>query len=210
MVSRLKATTQKLSSCIPLRVLLPAVNRTYTTLLAKKAYQRIPALMSVLAESFSSVQPSDLNAAIPDLGTFFLKVLEFREDISNSEDSMEVDESELATEDVVIVEESASKALVALVLKLSEATFRPLYYKLYDWAARNSQYKQRSITFYRFVDKINLLPMWSTVKEIQISVLLFTRLSIYLQAFSQHSGMPKIFVCSLCWSLSQACSCVTK
>ncbi|XP_076168689.1 HEAT repeat containing 1 homolog l(2)k09022 [Ptiloglossa arizonensis] len=146
-VSRLKATTQKLSSCIPLRVLLPAVNRTYVTLLTKRSYRCVPALMTVLAESFNSVQPTDLNTALPDLGTFFLKVLQFREDIF--EDNMEVDDSELTLKDVVIVEESASRALVALVLKLSEATFRPFYYKLYDWAARNPQYKQRSITFYR-------------------------------------------------------------
>ncbi|XP_043266082.1 HEAT repeat-containing protein 1 [Colletes gigas] len=146
-VSRLKATTQKLSSCISLRVLLPAVNRTYDTLLAKKTYQCIPALMTVLAESFNSVQPADLSAAIPDLGIFFLKVLQFREDISN--DEMEIDDSEVTLRNVVVVEESASKALVALILKLSEATFRPFYYKLYDWAARNPQYKQRSITFYR-------------------------------------------------------------
>ncbi|XP_031838490.1 HEAT repeat containing 1 homolog l(2)k09022 [Nomia melanderi] len=148
-VSRLRATTQKLSSCVPLRVLLPAVNRTYITLFTKRSYYCIPALMTVLAESFNNVQPADLRAAIPDLGTFFLKVLQFREDISNSADDMEVDDAESVLKDVVIVEESTSKALVALVLKLSEATFRPLYYKLYDWAARNPQYKQRSITFYR-------------------------------------------------------------
>ena len=151
MVSRLNATTQKLSSCIPLRILLPAVNRTYATLLAKKSYQRVPALMNVLVESFNSASPNDINAAISDLGTFFLKVLQFREDISNTEDDMEIDESELTMKDVVIIEENASKALVALTLKLSETTFRPLYYKLYDWAARNPQHKQRSITFYRFV-----------------------------------------------------------
>lgn len=148
-VSRLTATTQKLSSCVPLRVLLPAVNRTYVTLLTKKLYQCIPALMTVLANSFSSVQPSDLNVAIPDLGTFFLKVLQFREDISESEEEMEVDGTEVTMKDVIMVEQSASKALVALVLKLSETTFKPLYYKLYDWAARNPQHKQRSITFFR-------------------------------------------------------------
>lgn len=152
MVSRLNATTQKLSSCIPLRILLPAVNRTYTTLLAKKSYQRVPALMNVLVESFNSAPPNDINAAISDLGTFFLKVLQFREDISSTEDDIDIDNSELTMkDDVVIIEENASKALVALTLKLSETTFRPLYYKLYDWAARNPQHKQRNITFYRFV-----------------------------------------------------------
>ncbi|KAG7207619.1 hypothetical protein KM043_009240 [Ampulex compressa] len=148
-VSRLKATTQKLSSCIPLRVLLPAVNRTYGKLLAKKIYGCVPALMQVLADSFSSVQPGDLSLAIPDLATFFLKVLQFREEIVSSEDDMEVDDADITANDIVVVEESASKALVALVLKLSEATFRPLYYRLYDWATRNPQHKQRAITFYR-------------------------------------------------------------
>nr|XP_033335070.1 HEAT repeat-containing protein 1 [Megalopta genalis]XP_033335071.1 HEAT repeat-containing protein 1 [Megalopta genalis] len=147
-VSRLRATTQKLSSCIPLRVLLPAVNRTYDTLLGKRSYECVPALMTVLAESFNNVQPNELSAAIPDLGTFFLKVLQLREDLPSTTESMETDD-QLTLEDVVVVEESASKALVALVLKLSEAMFRPLYYKLYDWAARNPQHKQRSITFYR-------------------------------------------------------------
>lgn len=102
--------------------------------------------MNVLVESFNSAQPNDINAVIPDLGTFFLKVLQFREDISNP-----CHPPELTLKDVVVVEESASKALVALVLKLSETTFRPLYYKLYDWAARNPQYKERNITFYRLI-----------------------------------------------------------
>lgn len=133
-----------------MRVLLPAVNKTYDVLLKKKTYHCIAPLMSVLAESFGSIQPSDLNAAIPDLVTFFLKVLQFREEVTVSVGEMEVD-GEATLADVATVEENASKALVALVLKLSEATFRPLYYRLYDWAARNSQFKQRNITFYRLV-----------------------------------------------------------
>ncbi|KAJ8670534.1 hypothetical protein QAD02_001793 [Eretmocerus hayati] len=147
-VSRLKATMQKLSSCIPLRVLLPAINKTYDALLVKKSFQCIPPLMSILAESFSAVQSSELTSALPDLATFFLKVLQFREDVKISKGEMEVD-GEIRLKDVTSVEESASKALVSLVLKLSETTFRPLYYRLYDWAARNPQHKQRNITFYR-------------------------------------------------------------
>lgn len=104
--------------------------------------------MSILAESFTKVQTLELSSAISDLIAFFLKVLQFREDVVISNEEMEVD-GEVTLTDVTNVEESASQALVSLVLKLSEATFRPLYYKLYDWAARNPQYKQRNITFYR-------------------------------------------------------------
>ncbi|XP_018045591.1 PREDICTED: HEAT repeat-containing protein 1 [Atta colombica] len=144
-ISRLKATTQKLSSCIPLRVLLPAVNGTYQLLLDTKSYICIPSLMNVLAESFDSVPPTELKVEVDNLANFFLQVLQFREQI---EDNMENDQ-QITLKSIVAVEESASKALVALLLKLSEVTFRPFYDKLYRWAANDTQHKQRSITFYR-------------------------------------------------------------
>ncbi|EGI62269.1 PREDICTED: HEAT repeat-containing protein 1 [Acromyrmex echinatior] len=144
-ISRLKATTQKLSSCIPLRVLLPAVNGTYQLLLDKKSYICIPSLMSVLAESFDNVSPTELKVEVDNLANFFLQVLQFRERIENN---MENDQ-QITLKDIVAVEESASKVLVALLLKLSEVTFRPFYDKLYGWAANDTQHKQRNITFYR-------------------------------------------------------------
>lgn len=140
---------------MPLRILLPAVNRTYQNLLTKKSYYCIPSLMSVLAESFDSVQPVELRVAIPDLSKFFLEALQFRESIENSEDDMEVDDAENTVKSIAAVEESASKALVALVLKLSEATFRPLYEDLYKWAEKSTKHKQRNITFYRYVRSEN-------------------------------------------------------
>ncbi|XP_014600761.1 PREDICTED: HEAT repeat-containing protein 1 isoform X1 [Polistes canadensis] len=148
-VSRLKLTTQKLASYVPLRVLLPAINKTYDKLYKKKSYKCIPPLLNILSESFVSIPNADLTAAIPDLTNFFLKVFQFREDIvSNQEDHIEINEVDLF-KDIQIVEENAGKALVSLVLKLSEATFRPLYYRFYDWAARNLDHKERNITFFR-------------------------------------------------------------
>ncbi|KAL0099405.1 hypothetical protein PUN28_020146 [Cardiocondyla obscurior] len=146
-LSRLKATTQKLSSCIPLRVLLPAVNETYEMLLNKKSYKCIPSLMNVLAESFDSVPPAELKVEVDNLANFFLEVLQFRERV---EDGVNMDNNTQVTlKDIVSVEESASDALIALLLKLSEVTFRPLYDKLYGWAANDTLHKQRNITFYR-------------------------------------------------------------
>ncbi|XP_050461226.1 HEAT repeat-containing protein 1 [Cataglyphis hispanica] len=149
-ISRLKMTTQKLSNCIPLRVLLPAVNRTYQILLNKKSYQCIPSLMSVLAESFESVQPADLKMEVDNLANFFLEVLQFREHIGSIDDNVKTEEDiKITLKAIVAVEESASKTMVALVLKLSEATFKPLYNKFYGWAANDTQHKHRNITFYR-------------------------------------------------------------
>jgi len=133
-------------------VLLPAVNGTYQLLLDTKSYICIPSLMSVLAESFDSVPPTELKVEVDNLANFFLQVLQFRERI---EDNMENDQ-QITLKSIVAVEESASKALVALLLKLSEVTFRPFYDKLYGWAANDIQHKQRSITFYRYQQyKIN-------------------------------------------------------
>lgn len=101
--------------------------------------------MSVLAESFDSVPPTELKVEVDNLANFFLEVLQFRERI---EDNMKTDDAQ--AENIIAVEESASKALVALVLKLSEVTFRPLYDKLYGWAVNDTQHKQRNITFYRY------------------------------------------------------------
>lgn len=149
-------TTQKLSNCIPLRVLLPAVNRTYQILLTKKSYQCIPSLMSVLAESFESVQPADLKIEVDNLANFFLEVLQFREHIGSTDDNVKTEEDTKATlKDIVAIEESASKTMVALVLKLSEATFKPLYNKFYGWSANDTQHKHRNITFYRYKKLIN-------------------------------------------------------
>ncbi|XP_015171671.1 PREDICTED: HEAT repeat-containing protein 1 isoform X2 [Polistes dominula] len=147
-VSRLKSITQKLASYVPLRVLLPAINKTYDKLYKRNSYKCIPPLLNILSESFVSIPSADLTAAIPDLTSFFLKVFQFREDIVSSDDLMKIDGVDLF-KNIQIVEENAGKALVALVLKLSEATFRPLYYRFYDWATRNSDHKERNITFFR-------------------------------------------------------------
>lgn len=138
---------QKISTSVPLRVLLPTVAETYDLLLSKKLYSCVDPLMNVLADSFANAQAADLNTSIQSLAGFFLKVLQFREDLTAGTGNVD-DE---ALKSIAQIEESASKALVTLVLKLSEATFRPLFYRLYDWAARNPNKKLRNITFYRCI-----------------------------------------------------------
>lgn len=169
MVSRLKMIMQKLSSCIPLRVLLPAVSKTYEKLLSMKCYKRIPSLINILADSFENVSSTDLNVAIPNLSEFFLKVLQFREDIEDSkDDQMYVDND--TSENIVEVEESTSRAVVTMVLKLSEATFRPFYADFYKWAEKSTTHKQRNITFYRCV--YNFIILMKIIEKRNIIILL--------------------------------------
>ncbi len=53
-------------------------------------------------------------------------------------------------DEVDAAEEPVVTALVSLVLKLSEASFRPLFFQLYDWATRlpTDGRKERLVSFY--------------------------------------------------------------
>lgn len=138
--SKLKGTRQKLASTVPTRVLVPAVENAYKDLISKKQLDAVGPLMSVLAESFVGLTSADLTALQSTLSDFFLSALQFR--CSSGAD--------VTQDQVDVVENHVIKALVAFVLKLSETSFRPLYFRLYEWATRlNENNKERTITFYK-------------------------------------------------------------
>nr|CAI5863815.1 unnamed protein product [Callosobruchus analis] len=136
-VSKIVVIKQKIGSVIPTRVLLPSVENCYEKLSENKSFKGIGALMDVLAENMTNLQGPELNSNISDLTSFFLNVLKFR------------DEKDASLEDANEVEAHVVRALTVLILKLSESSFRPLYYKLYDWAVRGEIKSERVITFYR-------------------------------------------------------------
>ncbi|XP_052757837.1 HEAT repeat-containing protein 1 [Galleria mellonella] len=141
-VTKLATIKKKIAASIPPRVLIPVTNETHQLLLGKENYDAIGPLMSVLAESFSNVTTADFTALQQDLTTFFLSALQLRSDAVKKE----IDDAIInSAEDEVI------NALVRLVLKLSETSFRPFYFKIYDWAIRSNVegHKDRVITFYR-------------------------------------------------------------
>lgn len=95
--------------------------------------------MNVLAESFVGLGSADLMALQRTLTDFFLSALQFRS----------VCGPDVATDQVEDVESHVIKALVAFVLKLSETSFRPLYFKFFEWATHIEKDKERTITFYK-------------------------------------------------------------
>lgn len=141
-VSKLAYIKKKIAAAIPPRVLIPVVNETHQMLLAKENFDAIGPVMSVLADSFANVTTADFTALQQDLTSFFLNALQLRSDVADKDIDAAVIDS---AEDEVV------NALVSLVLKLSETSFRPFYFKLYDWAIRTNVegQKERAITFYR-------------------------------------------------------------
>nr|XP_021187180.2 HEAT repeat-containing protein 1 [Helicoverpa armigera] len=146
-VTKLLTIKKKIASSIPPRVLIPVVNQTHQMLLEKEDYDAVGPVMLVLADSFANVTTADFTALQQDLTTFFLSALQLRSDAV--EKDVDADVVDRAEDEVV-------NALVCLVLKLSETSFRPFYFKIYDWAIRTNVdgHKDRAITFYRLSSAI--------------------------------------------------------
>lgn len=141
-VAKLANIKKKIAGAIPPRVLIPAVSETHQMLLRKGKFDAIGPVMSVLADSFANVTTADFTALQQDLTTFFLAALQLRSDAVDSDIDLAI---------IDRAEDEVVKALVNLVLKLSETSFRPFYFKIYDWAIRTNVegQKDRVITFYR-------------------------------------------------------------
>ncbi|XP_054622687.1 HEAT repeat-containing protein 1 [Dunckerocampus dactyliophorus] len=137
---RLASLRSSLATKLPPRVLLPVLTRCYSVLVVAKKGQ-LGALMSILQEHISHMERDQLNFHQSELSTFFLTALDFR---------AEHCQGDLARTEQI--EGSVIECLVAMVMKLSELTFRPLFFKLFDWSKSGS--KERLLTFFRLTNCI--------------------------------------------------------
>lgn len=139
-LSKLDAIWKKLATALTLRILIPMIDQSYKKCIEERdIIAAVGPLMQLLAESLSHLSGTEIQPYQHDLGAFFVRALQFR-----SENELEADAMD-AQEDHII------NAFVGMVLKLSESSFRPLYYKIYDWAIRGDVSVDRAITFYRLV-----------------------------------------------------------
>ncbi|XP_068088359.1 HEAT repeat-containing protein 1 isoform X2 [Hyperolius riggenbachi] len=139
-VSALKTT---LSTKLPARVLLPAVTKCYCHLVDTKQHKCLPSLMDVLREHIATMEKQQLSSHQSELTSFFLKALDYR-----------AEHSEADLENIGNAEGHIINCLIIMVMKLSEATFRPLFFKLFDWCRTEGASKDRLLTFCRLADCI--------------------------------------------------------
>ncbi|CAH1776175.1 unnamed protein product [Owenia fusiformis] len=138
---RLKAVKQRIAAAIPARVLVPTIESCYSNIVDKDV-SRVQSLLEILGDHITNLNKEDLKSYHSAIFNFFLVVLDYRVLHTQSESA-----------DLDAVEASASEAVMSLVMKLSEASFRPMFFKLYDWATRNDASTERLLTFYRLVDR---------------------------------------------------------
>uniref|UniRef100_A0A3Q0SAU3 HEAT repeat-containing protein 1 n=1 Tax=Amphilophus citrinellus TaxID=61819 RepID=A0A3Q0SAU3_AMPCI len=138
--TRLSSLKSTLATKLPPRVLLPTLSRCYNSLVVNKKV-RLGALLSILKEHIAQMEKDQLNFHQSELTTFFLTALDFRSEHCQGD-----------LEKTAQVEGCVIDCLIAMVMKLSEVTFRPLFFKLFDWSKPDR--KDRLLTFYRLSDRI--------------------------------------------------------
>uniref|UniRef100_A0A182PPT4 HEAT repeat-containing protein 1 n=1 Tax=Anopheles epiroticus TaxID=199890 RepID=A0A182PPT4_9DIPT len=140
MLSRLAMIWDNLTNALTPRVLLPAIEDCYHGLIEAKELNAIGPLMSLLSNMFSKMKSSSFDTIRSEVTELFLTALQFR--CYNST----TDTFTLAAIDAA--EAHVIKAFVMLILKLSESTFRPLFYQVFEWSIRETSSNDRAITFF--------------------------------------------------------------
>uniref|UniRef100_G3MLV5 HEAT repeat-containing protein 1 n=1 Tax=Amblyomma maculatum TaxID=34609 RepID=G3MLV5_AMBMU len=139
---RLESTSSHLARHVPARVLIPAIEESFQQLSNFAA--ALTPLMSVLGELISNLEKSDLKGHLPQLQELVLQLLAYRRD------KPEVDEEEVSG-----VESGIVGVVTSLSFKLSEDTFRPFFYKIYNWAAVEEKDKNKVLTFYHLTERLS-------------------------------------------------------
>uniref|UniRef100_A0A8C5LBN1 HEAT repeat-containing protein 1 n=2 Tax=Jaculus jaculus TaxID=51337 RepID=A0A8C5LBN1_JACJA len=139
---RLTSLKKTLATRLSPRVFLPAISKTFKQI-QKTWKNHMGPYMSILQEHIGVMKKDELLSHQSQLTTFFLEALDFR--VQHSEDDLE----EVGKTESYIIE-----CLVAMVVKLSEVTFRPLFFKLFDWAKTEDAPKDRLLTFYNLANHI--------------------------------------------------------
>ncbi|NWS42028.1 HEAT1 protein, partial [Probosciger aterrimus] len=124
------------------RIFLPAVMKCYSEVANTRKNCLVP-LMNILKEHIVTMEKEHLISHQSELTAFFMKALDFRTD--HAKDDLE----EVGKTETYIID-----CLISMVMKLSEASFRPLFFKLFDWSKTESALKDRLLTFHRIADCI--------------------------------------------------------
>ncbi|XP_069708455.1 HEAT repeat-containing protein 1 isoform X2 [Phaenicophaeus curvirostris] len=124
------------------RILLPAVTKCYSEV-ANTRKNCLGSLMNILKEHIVVMEKENLISHQSELTAFFMKALDFRTE--HAQDDLE----EVGKTEACIID-----CLLSMVMKLSEASFRPLFFKLFDWSRTESTLKDRLLTFHRIADCI--------------------------------------------------------
>lgn len=152
--AKLQIIWNSLANLVPKRVMFKVIDSLFEQV-AEKSPLLVVELMNLFRQSCENIESTDVEVVVKIFKTFMIKALSYRS-THHSVDLALIERVEI----------SFGEAFSALIPKLTESTFRPIFYHLIDWAIRNENEKQfdkengvcslpaqcyqRSIAFYRF------------------------------------------------------------
>ncbi|KAL8576538.1 hypothetical protein ACOMHN_003096 [Nucella lapillus] len=138
----LKQTSKSIAALSP-RVFLPTLESCYTILLESGKQECVTSMLSVLSQHLSGLSREDLHLNHHQLMDFFLVALDFRD----------TQRKEVSHEIIDKTEEAIIDTIVAMVMKMTEGTLRPMLLKVFEWATKEGK-RDRVISFYRLADSL--------------------------------------------------------
>lgn len=148
-IGKISKIWTSLGHLVPARVLVPAIEQVYDKIMHKGLYNSIEPLMDLMYEIFQNVEGKDVKTHQTELTEFFLKAMQFRSEVDGK---MNIEIKEINDIELCII-----KALVGLIMKLSEGSFRPLFESIFTWAIRDEPDNyNRAITFFRLTNEVSM------------------------------------------------------
>ncbi|KAK6179629.1 hypothetical protein SNE40_011943 [Patella caerulea] len=138
---RLQLVRHLLATSLPSRVIIPCIVSCYDKLVTHD-WECLVFLMLILKEHINEMKKEDLENHHNQLLLFFFNCLDFR-----------LHYSQVGEEGVIKIEDSVIQTITSMVMKMSEASFRPMMFKVFDWATRDG-IKDRTLILYRLSDHL--------------------------------------------------------
>jgi hypothetical protein len=166
---KLTQLRSSLATLIPMRLLVPILNEqsmikeedNYNEIIGNVEYY-----MQLARVSIQKANQEDILANIRILCSIFIHLFDLRAKFdeskrnnnnnNNNKNKKKNKDDESMIEDNVKLskfEDHVMAAFCELTFKLSEDLFKPIFFKLYEWATANDPPKERLITFYRITLK---------------------------------------------------------
>jgi len=157
---KLNHLRSSMATLIPLRLLLPIFNENSnlsqaSSLTYRITLKNIEFYMQMVVVATRTVSQEDLLTNIRLVRSMFMNLFEIRTVLmtefkasTTKKSSSEAKIFKFAS-DLCKYEDHVIEAFSELVIKLSEDLFKPIFFKLFEWATMNEAPKDRLITFYR-------------------------------------------------------------
>lgn len=152
--SKLQSIWNELAKSVPKRILFEAINSSYEEA-CDISHQSIIELMSLFKLTCLDLEKSDVDIIVKSFKDFMIKALSYR--------ALHYCEMNVAA--IEPIESAFGDAFSAFIPKLTESSFRPIFYHLLDWSIRIEDKKiladdgsyslpdesyHRMVAFYRF------------------------------------------------------------